>query len=126
MTRVFDHVTLGIGNIDRARHFYDPVMATLNMSLLWHTDTMLTYGPPEEDVFGLQCDGAAPRHGTHVAFRASDRAVVDRFHAAALAHGGSDAGQPGLRVAYHANYYAAFVTDPDGNRIEAVCHDPAT
>ena len=124
MTRVFDHVTLGIGDLSRARQFYDPVMATLGLSLLWHTDRMLTYGPPEEDVFGLQCDDGGPRRGAHVAFRAADRAAVGRFHAAALRHGGDDDGAPGLRTAYHPHYYAAFVRDPDGNRIEAVCHDP--
>ncbi len=66
-----------------------------------------------------------PAVGVHVAFRARDREAVDAFHAAALAHGGRDNGAPGLRPRYHPDYYAGFVFDPDGNRIEAVCHLPA-
>jgi catechol 2,3-dioxygenase-like lactoylglutathione lyase family enzyme len=62
--------------------------------------------------------------GTHVAIAASDRATVAAFHAAALAAGGRDNGAPGLRPEYHPNYYGAFVLDPDGNNIEAVCHLP--
>jgi catechol 2,3-dioxygenase-like lactoylglutathione lyase family enzyme len=62
---------------------------------------------------------------THLCWRAASRAAVDAFHAAALAAGGQDNGAPGLRPHYHANYYGAFVIDPDGNNVEAVCHDPA-
>ena len=65
-----------------------------------------------------------PIAGTHLCFRAPNRAAVDAFHAAALATGGRDDGSPGLRPRYHANYYGAFVLDPDGHRIEAVCHAP--
>ena len=61
----------------------------------------------------------------HIAFRADSRAIVDAFYAAALAAGGRDNGPPGLRPRYHENYYGAFVRDPDGHNIEAVCHDPA-
>jgi catechol 2,3-dioxygenase-like lactoylglutathione lyase family enzyme len=61
----------------------------------------------------------------HIAFAARDRATVDCFHAAALAAGGTDHGAPGLRTHYHADYYGAFVLDPDGHNIEAVCHHPA-
>jgi catechol 2,3-dioxygenase-like lactoylglutathione lyase family enzyme len=65
-----------------------------------------------------------PVPGAHVCFRAPDRTAVDAFHRAALAAGGRDDGQPGLRPQYHADYYGAFVLDPDGHRIEAVCHAP--
>jgi catechol 2,3-dioxygenase-like lactoylglutathione lyase family enzyme len=65
-----------------------------------------------------------PIAGAHICFRAPDRAAVDAFHAAALACGGRDDGAPGLRPNYHADYYGAFVLDPDGHRIEAVCHAP--
>ena len=65
-----------------------------------------------------------PIIGMHVAFAAASRECVDRFHAVALAHCGTDNGQPGLRPHYHAHYYAAFVLDPDGHNMEAVCHDP--
>ena len=123
MPSIFDHVTLGISDLMSARRFYDAVMGALGLPMLWSNDRMLTYGAGGED-FGLQLDTGAPRHGTHVAFRAPDRATVDRFHASALAAGGTDAGAPGLRPEYAVTYYAAFVRDPDGNRIEAVCHLP--
>ena len=122
MPSIYDHVTLGVSDLKAARHFYDAVMAAIGLPLLWENETMLTYGAGDED-FGLQLDTGQARHGTHVAFRASDRASVDRFHASALNAGGTDDGAPGLRPAYAATYYAAFVRDPDGNRIEAVCHE---
>mgnify|MGYP003670086382 FL=1 len=114
MSALFDHVTLGVSDIARARAFYNRIMPTLGVPLLWETATM-------QD-FGLQRDSASARHGTHVAFTAPDRTSVDRFHAEALAAGGQDAGAPGLRPQYQGRYYAAFILDPDGNRIEAVFH----
>ncbi|UOA28350.1 VOC family protein [Pseudosulfitobacter sp. DSM 107133] len=126
MPSIFDHVTLGICDIQKARQFYNHVMPALGLPLLWENATMLTYGVKDGEDFGLQLDESSARHGTHVAFRAADRASVDRFYARALEAGGVDAGPPGLRPEYSATYYAAFVTDPDGNRLEAVCHkDPA-
>ncbi len=121
MSALFDHVTLGVSDIARARAFYNRIMPTLGVPLLWETATMLTYGKDGQD-FGLQRDSASARHGTHVAFTAPDRTSVDRFHAEALAAGGQDAGAPGLRPQYQGRYYAAFILDPDGNRIEAVFH----
>ena len=85
---------------------------------------MVAYGIGDADDFGLIADDSRARRGTHVAFRAPDRASVDRFHAEALAAGGRDDGAPGLRPEYHDSYYAAFVIDPDGSRVEAVCHEP--
>ncbi|QOL80327.1 VOC family protein [Pseudooceanicola spongiae] len=123
MSALFDHVTLGVSDIARARAFYNRIMPTLGVPLLWETATMLTYGKDGQD-FGLQCDTASARQGTHVAFAAPDRTSVDRFHAEALAAGGQDAGAPGLRPQYQGRYYAAFILDPDGNRIEAVFHAP--
>jgi catechol 2,3-dioxygenase-like lactoylglutathione lyase family enzyme len=122
MPSIFDHVTLGISDLARARAFYGPVMASLDLPLLWENATMLTYGIKGGEDFGLQLDRGTARHGCHVAFRAASRAAVDRFHAAALAAGGLDAGPPGLRPEYQGAYYAAFVNDPDGNRLEAVFH----
>ena len=69
--------------------------------------------------------GNQPHSGVHVAFTAADRKTVDAFHAAALAAGGTDNGGPGVREIYHPHYYGAFVLDPDGNNVEAVCHTPA-
>ncbi len=123
---MFSHITLGTNDIDRARRFYEPVMAALGIEQ--------PFALPGSIVFGAMIgpklfivspfDGAAASHGngTHAAFLASDHAMVDRFHAAALAHGGSDEGAPGLRPHYHANYYGAYVRDPDGNKLQAVCH----
>ena len=125
MSAVIDHVTLGVSDIGRAGRFYDRVMPALGFRRLWDNPSMIAYGVEGGDDFGLQEDVGRARRGTHVAFRAPDRASVDRFHAEALAAGGRDDGAPGLRPHYHDNYYAAFILDPDGHRIEAVCHDPA-
>ncbi len=124
MPSIFDHVTLGVSDFEKARLFYNRVMPVLGLPLLWENSTMLTYGIEGGQDFGLQLDNSGARSGTHVAFRAHDRESVNRFHAEAMAAGGSDAGAPGLRPKYHASYYAAFINDPDGNRIEAVFHEP--
>lgn len=124
MSSVIDHVTLGVSDFEAASRFYDRAMAVLGFRRIWETPSMVAYGVEGADDFGFQLDKDGARRGTHVAFRAPDRASVDRFHAEALAAGGRDNGAPGLRPQYHATYYAAFVLDPDGNRIEAVCHKP--
>ena len=125
MAAMFDHVTLGVSDLEAARRFYDRVMPVLGLPLLWANETMLTYGIEGGQDFGLQQDEGAARHGTHVAFSAPDRESVDRFHSEGLAGGGRDAGAPGLRPEYQGSYYAAFLADPDGNRLEAVFHAPA-
>ena len=122
---MFDHVTLGVSDIAVARRLYDAVMQALGIGLSWETARMLAYSNGSEVEFGLQFDPGAARQGTHVAFLAVDRAAVRRFHAAGLEFGGRDAGAPGVRPEYHAHYFAAFLLDPDGNRLEAVCHRPA-
>ncbi len=81
------------------------------------------YGPDDRGRFWLNED-KEPGKGRHIAFTAASRAEVDAFYQAALAAGGRDNGAPGLRPHYHANYYGAFVFDPDGNNVEAVCHRP--
>lgn len=122
---MFNHVSLGTNNIDRARRFYDPLMSLLGFRLIKQTDRMVGYGTSEV-TFSLEGpfdEGpASAGNGAHVAFQAGTRGMVDAFHAAGLAHGGTDAGEPGLRTAYDANYYAAFLLDPDGNKIEAVTY----
>jgi catechol 2,3-dioxygenase-like lactoylglutathione lyase family enzyme len=125
MPVIFDHVTLGVADLEKARNFYNRVMPVLGLPLLWENATMLTYGIEGGQDFGLQLDDSSARRGTHVAFRAHDRESVNRFHSEALAAGGSDAGAPGLRPEYHGSYYAAFIDDPDGNRLEAVSHEQA-
>jgi catechol 2,3-dioxygenase-like lactoylglutathione lyase family enzyme len=123
MTSILDHISLGVTDYDKAKRFYDQVLPTLGIALIWEKPQMASYGIGEDDQFGLQVDTDAARSGTHLAFRAADAASVDAFHKAALAAGGRDNGPPGLR-AYSGSYYAAFVFDPDGNRIEAVFHGP--
>jgi len=123
---MFSHITLGTNDLDRARRFYEPVMATLDITQPFKLPATLVFG----DLAGLKLfivspfagGTATPGNGPHTAFLAADRAAVDAFHAAALAHGGTDEGAPGLRPQYHANYYGAYVRDPDGNKLQAVCH----
>jgi catechol 2,3-dioxygenase-like lactoylglutathione lyase family enzyme len=129
---MIDHLSLVVADIARARAFYDAVLATLGARRVMDFDHdarhASAWGPSEQrPVFWLASypsAGSIPRPppGQHIAFAAADRAAVDAFHATALAAGGRDDGAPGLRPHYHANYYGAFVIDPDGHRIEAVCH----
>lgn len=126
---MFDHLSLTVSDIVRAERFYDAVMAALGHPKVGASAGWLGYGlradadHPERGYLSIRL-GAAPEPavGRHVAFRAASRAAVDAFHAAGLAAGGRDEGAPGLRPHYHAAYYAAFLADPDGNRIEAVHH----
>ena len=121
---MLSHVSLGTSDAARAAAFYDPVLAVLGIRKICERDGSVDYGTAKT-VFSLErpSDGrpASVGNGVHVAFDAGTRAQVDEFHRVALANGGSDAGAPGLRPEYDAHYYAAFVRDPDGNKIEAVC-----
>jgi catechol 2,3-dioxygenase-like lactoylglutathione lyase family enzyme len=125
---MFSHVTLGTNDFARAEPFYDAIMAALGVPVLFKGDQMLAYGEVTgEKLFVIwPFDGAPARagNGVHIAFVADDRATVDAFHAAALSGGGTDEGAPGLRPHYHPNYYGAYVRDPDGNKLQAVCHRP--
>ena len=123
---MFSHITIGSNDIERSRRFYEPVMATLGVGQPFKLPGTLVFG----ELAGIKLfvlspfdqDVASSGNGTHAAFLARDRATVDSFHAAALAHGGTDEGAPGPRPHYHANYYGAYVRDPDGNKLQAVCH----
>lgn len=120
------HVSLGTNDLALARAFYDPVLAVVGLRFI-NAHHSLNYGV---STFMLSLtrpvDGqdAAPGNGVHVAFYAGTRAMVDEFHRTALAHGGSSDGAPGLRPHYDPNYYAAFVRDPDGNKLEAFTYAP--
>ena len=120
---MLSHVSLGTNDADRAARFYDPVLAVLGLRKLGERDGAIDYGT-SMTVFSLEkpTDGqpASVGNGVHIAFWAGKREQVDEFYRLALAHGGSDAGAPGLRPEYDPHYYAAFVRDPDGNKIEAV------
>lgn len=133
MSWVLDHVSITVGDMARAAPFWDAVMTTLGVPCVWREATAIGYGQRNcatDDAHTYltirEHAGAAPNAfeapGRHWCFRAPNRAAVDAFHLAGLGNGGSCSGPPGIRPHYHAGYYAAFVVDPDGNRIEAVCH----
>jgi catechol 2,3-dioxygenase-like lactoylglutathione lyase family enzyme len=129
---MFDHISFGVTDLMRSVAFYDAVLLPLGIN------RMFTIA--EEGIAGYRgADGCSfwiyakttdqgpllaipDRPRFHLAFRAADRPAIDAFYQAALAHGGHDAGPPGLRPNYHPHYYAAFVTDGDGYKLEAVCH----
>ena len=127
---MLDHVSLGVTNLERSRQFYDAVLRPLGLvrTVDFGAGRGSDYGAMAgqlgvEFTITLEQD-VAPSSGMHLCFRAPDRAAVRAFHAAALATGGRDDGAPGLRQLYHPDYFAAFVLDPDGHRIEGVCHAP--
>lgn len=117
------HISFGVSDLLRAGVFYDAVLAPLGWVRLWDDPDGLGYGRPGEgEKLNLfpHADARPPGPGFHLAFDAADHAAVEAFHAAALGSGGTDRGAPGLRPDYGATYYAAFVTDPDGHKLEAV------
>lgn len=119
---MFDHIGLRVSNLERSARFYEALLAPLGIVVCSRDDTIAGLGRPGEPRLWLHLAAAqadAPR-GVHVAFAAKSHDEVDRFHAAGLRTGGTDNGAPGLRADYSADYYAAFVTDPDGNNVEAV------
>jgi catechol 2,3-dioxygenase-like lactoylglutathione lyase family enzyme len=120
---MIDHLGIGVIDLGRSKSFYEKALAPLGIGLM--------YEPPGGDAAGFGADGqpffwigAALEPGApiHVAFMAESRGLVDAFYAAAIVAGGRDNGPPGIREHYHPNYYGAFVLDPDGHNIEAVCH----
>lgn len=126
-----DHLGLQVGDYARALRFYTRALAPLGMSIVMQVTNEDSGGSYEGSGFGrggkpsfwLQA-GKTTTPRLHVAFIAETRAAVDRFFEAALAAGGVDNGEPGIRAHYHPNYYGAFVLDPEGHNIEAVCHKP--
>ncbi len=121
---MIDHVSLGVRDLARARKFYDAALKPLGYRCLSEGDTSLGYGGDGVALWiGVTASPVPPdaRSNLHFCFTAPTRKSVDAFHAAALAAGGRDNGKPGLRADYDAHYYAAFVIDPDGYRIEAYC-----
>jgi len=117
------HVAVNVTDWGRARAFYEPVLGSLGYRVVYEEAGALAYYADDRGLdFGI--GRRDPVGGAHVAFDCDDCSSVDAFHAAALEAGGRDNGPPGLRPHYDANYYAAYVLDPDGNNIEAVCHHP--
>ena len=127
---ILDHMGLSVADLDRALAFYEKALAPLQISLVMRVTAEQAGGHAAAGLgrsgkpsFWLSAEGKTHPH-THIAFVADNRAAVDAFYRAALAAGGSDNGAPGPRPIYHPNYYGAFVLDPDGHNIEAVCHAP--
>ena len=121
---MFDHVSIGVSDIKRAGKFYDAALKPLGFSRLSDDDSSLGYGGKGVQLWisaTAKPVKADMESGLHFCFSARDRAAVDAFHAAALKAGGKDNGKPGIRKDYSPNYYAAFVVDPDGYRLEAYC-----
>ena len=126
--RIIDHIGLTVSDLARAKAFYTKALAPLGIVLVAEFPASVTggsdvlgFGKGQKGEFWLSGGPRMLPH-VHVAFIASSRAMVDAFYAAALAAGGTDNGAPGVRAHYHADYYGAFVCDPDGHNIEAVCH----
>lgn len=120
---MIDHVSVPVRDLAVAARFYDAVLATLGMSKLESRPATVGFGKTYPEFWiNLRSDpaSAAAGSGAHVCFRARSTEMIDAFHAAALTNGGIDDGKPGLRPQHGDGYYAAFVRDPDGNRIEAV------
>lgn len=122
---MIDHVGFPVSDYERSKRFYEQALAPLGYTLVMEFSAEHTAGFGANGKPDFWIGGKGKLNGVlHVAIAAKDRAAVDAFHRAALAAGGKDNGAPGLRPQYHPNYYGAFVLDPDGHNIEAVCHTP--
>lgn len=118
------HISFGVADLAQAGRFYDAALAPLGLRRVFEDDEAIGYGLEDDNdllCLKLRPAATAPGPGFHLAFHAATRQAVDAFHAAAMAHGGRDNGPPGLRPDYGDSYYAAFVIDPTGHAIEAVC-----
>ena len=128
---MLDHIGYAVADIERSRRFYRAALAPLSITAIVEVtaeqtgkDAHVGFGSNGKPFFWVGT-GAGRGGPVHVAFTAASRAQVDAFHEAAIAAGGRDNEAPCVRAHYHPNYYGAFVLDPDGNNIEAVCHAPA-
>lgn len=126
---MIDHAGFSVTDFEKSKSFYERALAPLGASLLHmvpaeHTGGVKVGGFGKDTPCFWLDEGQAQKPPLHFAFTAQTRKEVDEFHKAALGAGGEDNGKPGLREHYHENYYGAFVLDPDGNNIEAVCHKP--
>jgi catechol 2,3-dioxygenase-like lactoylglutathione lyase family enzyme len=125
---MFDHISLGVRDLARAKRFYDAALAPLGCRCLSESQEALGYGRDRVALWIGVTDRPVPpddRSGLHFCFTAPSRAAVAAFHAQALATGGRDNGEPGPRPDYGPTYFAAFVVDPDGYRLEALCDGPS-
>jgi catechol 2,3-dioxygenase-like lactoylglutathione lyase family enzyme len=128
---MLDHITFGVTDFAKSTAFYDRAFAPLGVRRLFdvpkeHSDGVNVTGYGDGRPWFWLAEQDATRGKLHIALSAKSRAEVDAFHAAAIQAGGVDNGAPGLRPYYHPDYYGAFVLDPDGHNIEAVCHGPGS
>ncbi len=126
---LLDHVSISVKSIEKARPFYDAIMTALGAAKIFDVADRLGYGERgsaervDDSYISIAEDGTATHcEKRHWCFKAVSRAAVDEFYRSGLAAGGKSNGEPGIRAHYHLNYYAAFLIDPDGNQVEAVCH----
>lgn len=126
---MIDHIGIVVSDFEKSKAFYTAALAPISYSLMMEFPASVTgttdvagFGEPPKPDFWIS-KGIPGKSSTHVAFSVANREMVDAFYTAALEAGGKDNGAPGLRPHYHPNYYGAFVFDPDGNNIEAVCHN---
>lgn len=121
---MINHVSIGVHDVAKSKRFYDAALQALGYGCLSQSATSLGYGADTVALWIIAAEHPVPadeRSGLHFCFDAPSRAAVEAFHAAAQRAGGQDHGKPGVRADYGANYYAGFVIDPDGYRIEAYC-----
>ena len=120
---MIDHISISVSNFEASRDFYKDALAPLDYQIMMEGEDHCGFSVMQQPDFWIKKDETMSS-GVHIAFTCREREIVDAFHAAALAAGGTDNGLPGPRLDYHPNYYAAYVLDPDGHNIEAVCHRP--
>jgi catechol 2,3-dioxygenase-like lactoylglutathione lyase family enzyme len=120
---MIDHAVVRVKDLKKSRNFYEAALRPLGYRVLKEFPGFVGMGAGDRTDLWIGQNEAATK-GAHLAFASRDRRSVDAFHAAALKAGGKDNGAPGIRKDYHPHYYGAFVLDPEGNNIEAVCHDP--
>ncbi|HKD65609.1 MAG TPA: VOC family protein [Candidatus Binataceae bacterium] len=119
---MLDHVGLAVADFARSKEFFKRALAPLGYQLVMEFDEAAGFGSEGKPDFWIGKGSAGGN--SHIAFTATKRKIVDDFYKAAMSAGGRDNGKPGLRTQYHPNYYGAFVFDPEGNNVEAVCHTP--
>lgn len=120
---IIDHIGFVVSDYEKSRAFYSSALAPLGILLVMEVEGWAGFGRQQKPEFWFGPHGEAHKP-MHIAFAAQNREMVRQFYEAALAAGGKDNGPPGIREIYHPNYYGAFVFDPDGHNIEAVCHTP--
>ena len=120
---MLDHISIRVSDYERSKRFFEAALAPLGYTLLFeHGISGAGFGRSGKPDFWIKQGQPSP--SLHIAFASEDRAMVDAFYKAAMSCNGRDNGAPGLRPEYHSTYYGAFVLDPDGHNIEAVCHKP--